>query len=145
MQILAISGSLRAASTNTILLQATAALAPGEVTLRIHDGLGALPHFNPDLDKEPPHAAVAEFRFQLRKSTGFWNSTAASRPSPICRYAQAADVSGIEAVRHRHSAALAWHPSGRNKGYWISLGTKVSQRQGIVSECPVTRTQSDSR
>jgi NAD(P)H-dependent FMN reductase len=75
MQILAISGSLRAASTNTMLLKAAAALAPEEVTLRIYDGLGDLPHFNPDLDKEPAHAAVAEFRFQLRKSTGLIIST----------------------------------------------------------------------
>jgi chromate reductase len=75
MQILAISGSLRAASTNTILLEAAASLAPEEVTLRIYDGLGDLPHFNPDLDKEPPHAAVAEFRFQLRKSAGIIIST----------------------------------------------------------------------
>jgi len=70
MQILAISGSLRAASTNTTLLNAAAALAPEDVTLNLYDGLGDLPHFNPDLDKDPPHAAVAEFRFQLGKSAG---------------------------------------------------------------------------
>ena len=70
MQILAISGSLRAASTNTTLLKAAAALAPEDVMFNLYDGLGDLPHFNPDLDKDPPHAAVAEFRFQLGKSAG---------------------------------------------------------------------------
>jgi len=70
MQILAISGSLRAASTNTTLLKAAAALAPADVALNLYDGLGDLPPYNPDLDKDPPHVAVAEFRFQLRKSAG---------------------------------------------------------------------------
>jgi chromate reductase len=75
MQILAISGSLRASSTNSALLKAAAALAPDEVAVSLYDGLGDLPHFNPDLDKEPPHIAVAEFRAQLRNSTGIIIST----------------------------------------------------------------------
>jgi len=70
MRILAISGSLRAASADTTLLKAAAALGPEDVTLNIYDGLGDLPPFNPDLDRDPPHAAVAEFRFQLRESAG---------------------------------------------------------------------------
>ena len=65
MRILGISGSLRAASTNTTLLKATAALAPEGVSLNVFCGLDDLPHFNPDLDNGPPHAAVAEFRLQL--------------------------------------------------------------------------------
>jgi NAD(P)H-dependent FMN reductase len=75
MQILAISGSLRAASTNTNLLKAAAALAPEDVTLSLYDGLGDLPPFNPDVDKDPPHAAVADFRSQLRQSDGVIFST----------------------------------------------------------------------
>jgi len=75
MQLLGISGSLRAASTNTTLLKAAAAMAPEGVTLHIYDGLGDLPHFNPDLDKDPPPAAVDEFRFHLRKSAGVIIST----------------------------------------------------------------------
>jgi NAD(P)H-dependent FMN reductase len=70
MQILAISGSLRAASTNTTLLKAAAALAPEDVSLNVFCGLGNLPHFNPDLDKEPPLVGVAKFRSQLRRSAG---------------------------------------------------------------------------
>jgi chromate reductase len=75
MQILAISGSLRAASTNTNLLKAAAAMAPFDVTLSLYDGLGDLPPFNPDVDKDPPHAAVAEFRSQLLQSDGVIFST----------------------------------------------------------------------
>lgn len=48
--ILAISGSLRAASLNTALLRAAQGLAPPGMTIEIYEGLGALPLFNPDLD-----------------------------------------------------------------------------------------------
>jgi NAD(P)H-dependent FMN reductase len=64
--ILGISGSLRSASTNSAVLQAAAELAPADVELRIWEGLGLLPHFNPDLDTEPPNPDVARFRAALR-------------------------------------------------------------------------------
>jgi len=48
MRILAISGSLRAASSNTILLNAAAALAPENVEVIVYRGLADLPHFNPE-------------------------------------------------------------------------------------------------
>jgi NAD(P)H-dependent FMN reductase len=56
--VLAISGSLRAASSNRTLLEAAAALAPPGVTVRLSDHLATLPHFNPDLDgpARPPEA-----------------------------------------------------------------------------------------
>ena len=75
MRILAISGSLRGASANTTLLKAAAALAPEDLSLNVFCGLDDLPHFNPDLDSGPPHAAVAEFRSQLAKSAGVIFST----------------------------------------------------------------------
>ncbi len=48
--ILAMSGSLRAASTNSALIAASQALAPADVTVRIYTGLARLPAFNPDRD-----------------------------------------------------------------------------------------------
>lgn len=50
--LLAISGSLRAQSINTEVLRAAAIIAPPSVRITLYDGLGALPHFNPDLDAE---------------------------------------------------------------------------------------------
>jgi NAD(P)H-dependent FMN reductase len=52
MQLLAISGSLRAQSSNGELLRALARLAAPEIGVEIYDGLASLPHFNPDLDQE---------------------------------------------------------------------------------------------
>jgi chromate reductase, NAD(P)H dehydrogenase (quinone) len=69
MKILAISGSLRAASTNTALLRAAALLAPAGVEIDLYKGLGGLPHFNPDLEEaEPP--AVTDLRVRVREASG---------------------------------------------------------------------------
>ena len=63
--ILAVSGSLRAKSTNTALLQACALLAPAGTRLELYEGTGALPHFNADLDTESAPAAVAAWRSRV--------------------------------------------------------------------------------
>lgn len=69
MKLLAISGSLRAASTNTALLRAAALLAPAGVEIDFYEGLGGLPHFNPDLEEaEPP--AVTDLRLRVRDAGG---------------------------------------------------------------------------
>lgn len=57
--ILAIAGSLRAASLNTALLHAIAGLAPAPFEIRIYPGLGELPLFNPDLDADSLPAVTA--------------------------------------------------------------------------------------
>ena len=65
MRILAISGSLRAASTNTRLLEACVQLAPAGAQVTLYDGLGSLPHFNADLDTDQPPPSVRAFRAQI--------------------------------------------------------------------------------
>ena len=64
MRILALSGSLRAASVNSALLRAAARLAPSDVSVTVFDDAGNLPLFNPDRDADPP-AIVARFRSQV--------------------------------------------------------------------------------
>ena len=71
IQILAISGSLRAVSSNTALLRAASILATDGVAIALYKGLNDLPHFNSDLegtDAEP--ASVLDFRTQLLESDG---------------------------------------------------------------------------
>ena len=59
MRILAISGSLRAASINTALLRAAARLAPQEMEVALFRSVGELPLFNPDLEPRVPPSVVA--------------------------------------------------------------------------------------
>jgi NAD(P)H-dependent FMN reductase len=49
-KLLLISGSLRGGSTNSATLRTAAALAPAGIETAIYDGMGRLPHFNPDDD-----------------------------------------------------------------------------------------------
>jgi len=73
MKILAIDGSLREGSSNSALLAAAAGAAPAGVSFDLYTReIGALPHFNPDLDGEgaTPPAAVKELRERLRAADG---------------------------------------------------------------------------
>jgi len=58
LNILAISGSLKANSNNTRLLHAIAGLAPENVQVTFYTGLAELPHFSPDLDTDDPPVSV---------------------------------------------------------------------------------------
>lgn len=70
--LLAISGSLRAQSTHTEVLRAVAIVAPPSVRVTLYDGLGALPHFNPDLDAEGAVLpdSVRRLRSQIAAAAG---------------------------------------------------------------------------
>lgn len=63
--ILLISGSLRSGSSNAAVLKTAAAVAPDGISTSRFDGLGRLPHFNPDDDQPPLPAAVADLRGQI--------------------------------------------------------------------------------
>ena len=65
MRVLAIPGSLRATSSNAALLRAASSVAPPGTEVALYDGLGALPHFSPDLDVEPIPPPVAALRAQV--------------------------------------------------------------------------------
>jgi NAD(P)H-dependent FMN reductase len=70
MRILTISGSLRTASSNTALLRAAAMVAPAGIEVELYDGLGELPHFNPDLDGETVPLAVQDLRARVAHADG---------------------------------------------------------------------------
>jgi chromate reductase, NAD(P)H dehydrogenase (quinone) len=65
MHVLGVSGSLRVSSANSDLLGAAATLAPGDVRVTLYRGLGALPHFNPDVEALSLPAPVADWRAQV--------------------------------------------------------------------------------
>ena len=64
MKVVAVNGSLRRNSSNAALLRAAARVAPAGFEIALYDGLGRLPHFNPDLDEEgmTPHHEVSDLR-----------------------------------------------------------------------------------
>lgn len=82
MNILAISGSLRANSSNYAVINAAAALVPAHVNFNVYRGLAAIPAF--DDSKDPP-AEVIEFRSLLSAADGIL----------ICQPEYAFGVSGV--------------------------------------------------
>jgi chromate reductase len=75
VRILAISGSLRRASSNSALVGAVARLAPDDIDVAIFDRLAELPPFNPDLDTDDPPEVVAGFRATLERSDAIFLSS----------------------------------------------------------------------
>jgi chromate reductase len=69
-RILAISGSLRAASLSTAALSAASMLAPPETEIVFYTGLADLPAFNPDLDTGEPPPAVQILRHEIGIADG---------------------------------------------------------------------------
>jgi chromate reductase, NAD(P)H dehydrogenase (quinone) len=63
--VLLISGSVRAGSSNQAVLNTAAAVAPAGVRTTFFEGLRALPHFNPDDDHDPLPLAVADLRGKI--------------------------------------------------------------------------------
>lgn len=75
MRILAISGSLRAQSTNTSLLRSLILLAPSELEIVVYEELGHLPPFNPDLEQSHQFVPVTRFQQALQCSAAVVFST----------------------------------------------------------------------
>ncbi|BAU54486.1 NADPH-dependent FMN reductase [Mucilaginibacter gotjawali] len=68
--IIAISGSLRAGSSNHGILRFLGKLAPANVNYAIYDGLSQLPHFDPGLDHDDPPETVTALRKLLTEADG---------------------------------------------------------------------------
>jgi chromate reductase, NAD(P)H dehydrogenase (quinone) len=66
-KILAISGSLRATSSNTIILKAIQQIVPANVDYTIYQGLATLPAFDDSMEAPEP---VTNWRSQLSEADG---------------------------------------------------------------------------
>ncbi len=65
VRILAISGSLRGASSNSAVVNAAARVAPAGIDVSVFSGLADVPPFNPDLDTDPAPIGVVTLRAAL--------------------------------------------------------------------------------
>ena len=64
-KILAISGSTRAESVNLYILEAIAEMYKESADFVIYNKIDKLPHFNPDLDKDPLPETVIDLRKKI--------------------------------------------------------------------------------
>ncbi len=75
LTILLIGGSLRSQSVNRAVIETAAEAAPPGACAVIYNRLGDLPHFNPDMDKDPLPEPVADLREQLTRADAVLFST----------------------------------------------------------------------
>jgi chromate reductase len=68
MKLFTVSGSLRDASSNSAVLDALVLLAPPNVEITRYRGLGDLPHFNPDLERDDLPPIIARLRATVGNS-----------------------------------------------------------------------------
>lgn len=64
-RIFAISGSTRSNASNSKILRLIADLTRDQYEMTLFEGIDTLPHFNPDLDKEPLPVNIAALRKEV--------------------------------------------------------------------------------
>jgi len=72
---LLISGSLRQASTSSAILRTSSFVQPKDIQSLTYDGLGRLPAFNPDEDRQPLNPDVETLREAIHRSDAVVFST----------------------------------------------------------------------
>ena len=75
MNILGISGSLRAGSYNSALLRAARKVAPAGMDIDIYERLRAIPPYDADLDTEAPPEPVVDLRARVWAADGLLIAT----------------------------------------------------------------------
>ncbi len=66
IRIVGIAGSLRAGSLNHALIRAAAELAPASLEIRVYEGLGDIPPFNEDVERQGDPAAVRALKAAIQ-------------------------------------------------------------------------------
>jgi chromate reductase len=148
MQILAVSGSLRADSYNTSLLRAAVEVAPEGVELELWDGIGDLPIFDQELEVGRPPASVRRLREDWAAADAILFSTPEYNGSVPGGLKNAIDW----ASRPRPAAALAGKTvavvgasTGRFGALWAQTDLKkilgVAGARVVGTEIPVAHAQ----
>lgn len=107
LKVLALSGSLRGASSNSAILRVAAMVAPPGIEVEVYRGLDALPYFNPDLDRELDDPALPRPVRHLRRAIAGSHAVLISSPeyahgvSGLLKNALDWLVGGVEMVEKR--------------------------------------------
>jgi chromate reductase len=128
MRILAISGSLRAGSHNTDLLQAAAAVAPGGIDIVLYDELKELPPYDADDDVPGDQPlAVQRFKGALRDADGILIATPeynSSIPGVLKNALDWASRPLAESPVANKPAAVISSSTGMFGGVWAAAETR---------------------
>jgi chromate reductase len=146
MKILAVSGSLRAGSYNTLLLRAAADAAPAGVEVELWEGIDGLPVYDQDLDTSEPPEAVRRLRADWGAADAILFATPeynGSVPGGLKNAVDWASRPRLEAPLTNKTVAVIGASLGQFGGLWAQtdlrkiLGTTGARVVG--DELPVAR------
>jgi chromate reductase len=149
IRLLAVSGSLRKTSTNTALLGAASLLAPEGMTIALYDGLGGLPHFNPDIDVDPLPASIADLRSRVGTASGLlFSSPEYARGVPgslknALDWLVSSDVFPGKPVAFLHASERGVVAQASLRLILETMSAKIIDRASIT--VPLLGTQTDAR
>jgi chromate reductase, NAD(P)H dehydrogenase (quinone) len=150
MQILAVSGSLRAGSYNTNLLRAAAEAAPEGVEVELFDpaALAELPLYDQDLDGGEVPAAVASLRESWGSADAILFATPeynGSVPGGLKNAIDWASRPRLEAALTNKTVAIVSSSTGQFGGMWAQADLRkilgIAGARVVGDELPVTRAQ----
>ena len=128
MRILAISGSLRAGSHNTDLLQAAAAVAPDGIDVELYDGLKEIPPYDADDDRPGDQPlAVRRFKDALDEADAVLIATPeynSSIPGVLKNALDWASRPLVESPVRNKPAAVLSSSTGMFGGVWAAAETR---------------------
>jgi chromate reductase, NAD(P)H dehydrogenase (quinone) len=143
MRILGISGSLRSRSSNTAVLRAARTLAPSGVDIILYERLGALPHFNPDLDGDKPPESVLELRYEVGLADGLLISSPEYAHGVPGSLKNALDwlVASVEfpgkAVALLNTSPRATHAPAQLNEILMTMGARLIPEAAVTLALPV--------
>jgi chromate reductase, NAD(P)H dehydrogenase (quinone) len=150
VKVLVLSGSLRAGSYNTALARAASPLAPIGVEVELFDGLGALPHYDQDVDQAdmPEPETVARLRSQIDEADALFIVTPEHNGSISSVLKNAIDWAS---ARHRgtwlrnKTVAIAGVTTGQYGAIWAQQDLRrilgIAGARVVDGDLPVSRAQ----
>jgi chromate reductase len=145
MRILAVSASLRESSYNTSLLQAAIEAAPEGIELELWEGIGELPLYDEDLERDVPES-VRRLREDWAATDAILFSTPeynGSVPGGLKNAVDWASRPRLEAVLRNKPVAVVGASTGQFGALWAQQDLKrilgVAGARVVGTEIPVTR------
>ena len=146
MKILAVSGSLRAASHNTQLLRAATEAAPEGVEVELWEGIGDLPLYDQDLELAELPASVRRLRSEWAAADAILFSTPeynGSIPGVLKNAVDWASRPAGEGALRNKTVAVVGASTGQFGAMWAQADLRkvlgVAGARVVGDELPVTR------
>ena len=148
MRILAVSGSVRADSYNTLLLRAALEAAPEGVELELWEGLGELPMYDQDLEDGGLPVSVRRLREDWEAADAILFSTPeynGSIPGGLKNAIDWASRPKLQAALTNLTVAVVGASTGQFGALWAQTDLKkvlgVAGARVVGTEIPVARAQ----